>query len=209
MRSRSGEQLITGRAEGSALRLIERLERLDALLADQFQRVRKHERIRAHGQLRVFVPAPGAKPTDLKNAQVIHVWTRNLSQGGLSFIAREQILAEQIVVELPFADGRINYLLSNVVRTRQVDEEFWEYGVAFLLRLGTKGAGQENQLNDQDSQTLQPESQAETNAQSETQHQTEKQAETETKAESESELKEASNTPTENSEETPKEATTP
>lgn len=62
-------------------------------------------------------------------------WTRNLSQGGLSFILPRELPLQAIVIT--WCDDKAepaSPLRGRVVRFRRVHDGYWEYGVEFLSR---------------------------------------------------------------------------
>ncbi len=123
------------RLELNARRLLDRLEQWENRLEGHFTQKRTHERLKARGRIAVVVPPPGSSPANLARGRRVEVWTRNVSQGGICFIANEPIPVDQLVLQLRFADGTEHLFLGQIVRRRQVDEHFWEYGVSFVKRL--------------------------------------------------------------------------
>ena len=62
-------------------------------------------------------------------------WTRNLSQGGLSFVLPRELHLHDVVIT--WCDGKVepaSRLQGQVVRFRRVHDGYWEYGVEFLSR---------------------------------------------------------------------------
>ena len=62
-------------------------------------------------------------------------WTRNLSQGGLSFILPRELKLQDVVIT--WCDDKVepgSRLRGQVVRCRRVHGGYWEYGVEFLSR---------------------------------------------------------------------------
>lgn len=62
-------------------------------------------------------------------------WTRNLSQGGLSFVLPREVSLQAVVIT--WCDDKVepgSRLRAQVVRYRRVHNGYWEYGVEFLSR---------------------------------------------------------------------------
>ncbi|NOX53672.1 MAG: PilZ domain-containing protein [Planctomycetes bacterium] len=126
---------VLGRIDLAAQRVLDQLERWERRLNGNYAQKRDHVRRRFRGKVVVFVPSPSHGITDLEHAEQVLVWTRNVSQGGICFIANRVIPGDQIVVRLRFAGGGVADYRGSIVRRRQVHESFWEYGVAFCERL--------------------------------------------------------------------------
>lgn len=58
--------------------------------------------------------------------------TRNLSSRGLSFVSRQQINEDKIVITIASSTGESRVVYGEIVRQRHVVNEFWEYGVQFV-----------------------------------------------------------------------------
>jgi hypothetical protein len=67
-------------------------------------------------------------------AAPITVWARNISPGGIGFIYKGRIDVKRIVVCLDPESGETAWFHAEVVRRRQVHNDFWEYGARFTGR---------------------------------------------------------------------------
>ena len=59
-------------------------------------------------------------------------YSREISRSGLSFVTQMHIVTQEVIVGMPAANGDTNWMRSEVKRTRELPDGFWEYGVAFL-----------------------------------------------------------------------------
>lgn len=102
----------------------------DRLQGHQTQK-REHPRRRFRSRVTVYLADAERGVGESVQSRNFDVWGRNISQGGLAFISEEQISAEKVVVCLdPQTDGRL-WFEADVVRSRQVHDGFWEFGVCF------------------------------------------------------------------------------
>ncbi|MEM7813179.1 MAG: PilZ domain-containing protein [Planctomycetota bacterium] len=110
----------------AAERVLDTLDQLELRMDAHFARQRQHQRAQFRGRATIRIPAPGAEPISFE------VYSRSLSQGGLSFICPQEIHAERLLVGLHLPNGECRWFHGVIMRSREVtDEEFWEYGVAF------------------------------------------------------------------------------
>ncbi|HEX6984357.1 MAG TPA: PilZ domain-containing protein, partial [Planctomycetaceae bacterium] len=114
-----------------AQRALDTLDRLDARLEPHYGPRRRHHRrpFRAAATVRrPLVPPPGP--------QEVTVWTREISESGLSFIHKDRIAEDWVLVGLEPQPGRTVWLRADVVRRREVPTGgFWEHAVAFRGRI--------------------------------------------------------------------------
>jgi len=117
----------------TAHRVLETLDRWDERLNGSFHGLRKHARSKFFSLVTVLIPAselggqPGEPPILLK------AWCRNISQGGLSFVFPRKLPADRILVGVGVEPNQ-KWFQAEIVRTRQVIENYWEHGVAFKSR---------------------------------------------------------------------------
>ena len=114
-----------------ALRVLEILDRLDARLATHYSTLRRHPRRPFRGTATVrLVTGQGDGPQELR------VWTRSLSESGLSFICPKSLAGRRLQIGLELTPGQSVWLEAEVVRCREVaGEGFWDHGVAFRGRV--------------------------------------------------------------------------
>jgi hypothetical protein len=64
-----------------------------------------------------------------------HVLARNISQGGLSFVYPGQLDMPRLLVSPSGPGSEHIWFRAEVVRVREVEDGFWEYGVSFRGRV--------------------------------------------------------------------------
>ncbi len=115
--------------ESAAQRVLAMLQKWDERFSSHATPKRKYERKPFQTTLMVVVPESKNVHGDVFPRRVIEVWTRNLSQGGLAFLTYGMIetSASHVIVKL----GQ-KYMLSKIIRHREVHEGFYEYGVKYV-----------------------------------------------------------------------------
>lgn len=117
------------RLETSATRVLAMLRKWDERFSAHATPKRGYERKSFQTKLTVIVPESRSPNGDVYPRQVLAVWTRNLSQGGLAFLTFGRIgtLSPHVIIKL----GE-KYMLSKIMRQREVHEGFHEYGVKYV-----------------------------------------------------------------------------
>lgn len=123
----SQEQLDT------AVRLIEKLAETDDR-RDENKPRRRFTRRRYHRVISIQREAAGAAKT-ASPASRCHVLARNISQGGLSFVYPGKLDVRRLLVSPSGPGSEHIWFRAEVVRVREVDAGFWEYGVGFRGRV--------------------------------------------------------------------------
>ena len=114
------------------MRLLDRVESRPSV-RDNANR-RRHER-RHYRATAVLLPIGGSLP----EARV--VWTRSLSEGGMSVVATERVAVDRVTLGLR-AGTQFRWMTAQVVRRRELPEQgFWEYGLKFTGRAEVPGSG--------------------------------------------------------------------
>jgi len=115
-------------------RVLDTLDRLDKITTAHYSDKRKHERKNFRGVVWInTVPELNSENDVFSTTKV---WSRSISQSGLSFIYPSPIQQTQIQVGIPAEETQIIWFRAEIVRQREVEEEkFWEYGVKFLGKL--------------------------------------------------------------------------
>ncbi len=125
------EAVISEREEKLAERVLDMLDRwADRLNGHQDQK-REFPRKRFRARVTVYIPETSGMAGECAESTSFQVWSRNLSQGGMSFVYRGHIKAEKIVVCLDPDKGGTHWYQGVLVRKRLVHNDFWEYGVRF------------------------------------------------------------------------------
>jgi PilZ domain len=81
-----------------------------------------------------------------KDTSPIDVWGRNVSARGIGFIYKGRIPAKRVILCLDPDLGAKTWIQVEIVRSRQVHNDFWEYGAKFVDRATRQEA--ERPLND-------------------------------------------------------------
>lgn len=95
---------------------------------------RQHVRYVYRSRMTLYLPGSESLAGECQESTSVDVWCRNLSQGGLCFIYRKQLLANKVIVCLDPDQEGTHWFHGEIVRSRQVHNEFWEYGVKFAGR---------------------------------------------------------------------------
>lgn len=119
------------REEQLAVRVLDILDRWDARLQGHQNQKREFPRSKYRAQVTIYLSESNSLAGECAESMQLHVWARNISQAGLAFIYRGQIEAEKVVVCLdPDTGGRM-WFQAEIVRSRQVHNEYHEYGIRF------------------------------------------------------------------------------
>lgn len=114
-----------------AHQVLDMLDRWDERLQGHLNEKRGHQR----QKFRAIVTIEARTIRDVgqtEEVQPLEVIARNLSPSGLAFIHRQPIDAKRIKVCLNPATGGDRLLKAEILRKRQVHNNFWEYGAAFI-----------------------------------------------------------------------------
>jgi hypothetical protein len=115
----------------SALRALDSLDRLESRLGSHYSDRRRHERRPFRSIATVRIAATESSP-----ARDVTVWTREISESGMSFICPEQITDEWALIRLEISPGHPTWFVADIIRRRELpSEEFWEHGIAFRGRV--------------------------------------------------------------------------
>ncbi|MCA9094694.1 MAG: PilZ domain-containing protein [Planctomycetaceae bacterium] len=63
------------------------------------------------------------------------VWVRNLSRSGISFVSKAPIGCKSVGVHLLQGNNGPIWMQGEVVRERQIQDGFWEFGVEFIASI--------------------------------------------------------------------------
>lgn len=101
--------------------------------ADRFQRhvrqKRSHQRQACSIRTTCVIPESRRAAGEVEDKSFTEIWLRNISRGGVGFIAQGQLQTtnDRVIISLG-----PKYMLCKIVRARQVHDGFWEYGACFL-----------------------------------------------------------------------------
>ncbi|QDT93203.1 hypothetical protein [Gimesia algae] len=119
----------------AVLRVLDSLDRMDQRTGLHYSEKRAHERKDFRGI--VWISLPDSDVADDQET-TIKVWSRSISQSGLSFIYPFPIYRNSIMVGVPVQDTHVAWFRSEIVRQKEIQEEqFWEFGVRFLGKVIT------------------------------------------------------------------------
>lgn len=115
----------------AAQRALDALDRLDTRLGNHYSDRRRHLR-RPFRSIATVRLAAAAEETPRE----ITVWTREISESGMSFISPERIEDEWALIRLEISPGNPVWFVADIIRSRELpSDDFWEHGVAFRGRV--------------------------------------------------------------------------
>lgn len=118
-------------------RILDSLDRLDKRMTLHYSNVRAHERKDFRGIVWISVPQEDELGSE-ESTETIKVWSRSISQSGLSFICPFPIHRDEIHVGVPVQGDHVTWFRSQIVRRKEIaEEQFWEHGVRFLGKVIT------------------------------------------------------------------------
>lgn len=118
----------------AALRVMDTLDKWDERVGGVYAAQRKHTRNSYRALITIIVP-PEFGSSDAASEPVrIQVWARNISQGGLSFIYPGKLSMKSVTLSVNSSSQTPTWFHADVVRAREVQDQFWEHGVAFRER---------------------------------------------------------------------------
>ncbi len=118
------------RAEAQAV--IDILNRWDARMNGHITQKRSHERIPYAGRLCLF-PFSRHGTVDA-DRQGLTVWARNVSPKGIAFVHKGHIDWRRVLFCLDPDSGEATWMHAEIVRSRKVHNDFWDYGARFIRR---------------------------------------------------------------------------
>lgn len=115
-------------------RVLDDLDRADERFQAVYSKQRSHERKALRSIVTVLIP-PDPEMNNLSAPIQFQCWGRNVSRSGLSCLHHSTFPAKAIVICLGHApDGNSIWFHADLVRAREVQEGFWEYGARFTGR---------------------------------------------------------------------------
>ncbi len=85
-------------------------------------------------RMTLYLPSSESLAGECQESTSVDVWCRNLSQGGLCFLYPKQLNATKVIVCLNPEQGGTQWFNGEIIRNRQVHNDFWEYGIQFAGR---------------------------------------------------------------------------
>ncbi|QDU79504.1 hypothetical protein Pla110_12140 [Polystyrenella longa] len=120
--------------EKAAEEVLSILDRWDARMQGHHNQKRQYSRNPYRTKMTVFIPQSDGMVGESSESTSFTVWSRNISQGGVSFIYPGQLQHGKYLMCLdPEKSGSLWFLVE-IVRSRQVHNEFYEFGAKMLER---------------------------------------------------------------------------
>jgi len=120
--------------EIAANRVLDMLDNWSERMSGHQTQKRSSVRKTFRSKLTLFIPELEETVGEAVDKTIIEVWARNISKSGIAFITLENIKSDEIIVCLQGAGGEQLYFHSEIVRRRQVHDQFWEYGAKLKER---------------------------------------------------------------------------
>ena len=114
-----------------AARVLDILDRWDDRLSGHQNQKREHPRRKYRSRVTVYIPETDGMAGECVESTSFDVWSRNLSQSGMAFIYQGQIKTKKVVICLNPDTGGTHWFQAEIVRQRQVHNDYWEYGTRF------------------------------------------------------------------------------
>lgn len=123
-----------------AERVLQILARWDEKMQGHQTQRRSKERCTYPARMAVYHHGIKSRQSLTPDEAPITVWARNVSALGVGFIFRGRIPSKRVVLCLDPDAGGSTWLLVEIVRARQVHNEFWDYGAKFVGRASREDA---------------------------------------------------------------------
>lgn len=120
----------------SACETLKILDRWSDRIAGHCTEKRASTRRKFRGKITLRVPQHSQRAVGQRSESWIEGDARNLSTSGIGFIYNKLLPIGKVTVRLPRKKMRTLLLFGEIVRRRQVQNGFWEYGVSFTGRIG-------------------------------------------------------------------------
>lgn len=114
--------------------VLDMLDRWDQRMQGHQNQKRGFARRSYRTRMTLFILGGDTVAGECQEACSADVWSRNLSQGGLCFIYPHQLKTDKVIICLNPDQGGTQWFHAEIVRSRQVHNEFWEYGFRFAGR---------------------------------------------------------------------------
>jgi len=128
-------QLLTNAADArraEAQEVIDILNRWDARMNGHQTQRRAHERVPFSVRIRLYNRERSSSAEQPKSG--ITVWSRNVSPKGIGFVYKGRIDWKRVLLCLDPDSGGATWMQAEIVRSRSVHNDFWDYGARFIRR---------------------------------------------------------------------------
>lgn len=131
MKTQPTKNVIDAR-RAEAQEVIDILNRWDARMNGHQTQKRAHERIPYSGRVCLFYAQRhgAAEPGQAG----ISVWARNISPKGIAFVYKGRIEWRRVLLCLDPDTNEATWMHAEIVRSRNVHNDFWDYGARFMRR---------------------------------------------------------------------------
>ena len=119
----------------SAVQVLEILDRWDARLRGHHTQKREHTRMPFRSRLTLHINDSGMQAGECQEQSGISVWSRNISQSGVCFVHKGPLQADKVIICLDPDHECSHWYNAEIVRSRQVHNDFWEFGAGFVSKL--------------------------------------------------------------------------
>ena len=119
-----------------AQEVIDILNRWDARMNGHQTQKRSHERVLFSSRVCLYADARNGAPEP--GQEGLTVWARNVSAKGIAFIYKGRIECRRILLCLDPDSGESTWMHAEIVRSRSVHNEFWDYGARFIRRVSAE-----------------------------------------------------------------------
>ncbi|MCA9040070.1 MAG: hypothetical protein KDA65_06985 [Planctomycetaceae bacterium] len=125
------------RLDTDATEALDMLDRWDAKMQGHLtqKRVFDRQRFRSKAIIRTYETTNDEETNTDNKTTSIMVWSRNISQEGISFIAAEVLELGIYLIGLNPDKPNELWIKLEIVRSRKVHNNFWEYGGKMLERM--------------------------------------------------------------------------
>ncbi len=118
----------------TVMRVLDALDRWSERLSGHHEQRRAFPRKSARSLITIYFVEESTVPNEAGEKLSAQVWMRNLSRNGLAFIHERYLNVNKIIVCLDGLGQAPVWVHAEVVRSRQVHEGYWEYGVSLKER---------------------------------------------------------------------------
>lgn len=128
------EETTTDREKRIAEEVLDILDRWSERLSGHHTQKREHARKRFRSPITIYVPEAETVAGECAESTTVQAYSRNISSGGIAFVYPGQLKAEKVIICLDPDGAGSHWFHAEIVRSRQVHRDFWEFGAKFLER---------------------------------------------------------------------------
>ncbi|MEZ6046594.1 MAG: PilZ domain-containing protein [Planctomycetaceae bacterium] len=118
----------------TATEVLDMLDRWSDKMSGHHTQKREYHRVPYRTMMAVYQPHGGHIPGEAEESGGFTVWSRNISRGGIGFIYSGTLSMGKYLMCLDPEQGGKLWFMVEVVRSRKVHNNFWEYGARLLER---------------------------------------------------------------------------